>query len=214
MLMWERLTSTTMVDDGSGSGTVTIAAVSQRLPYDKRCSAITKTGRRCKGTIREGTDFCPFHDPSVSAETRRRDAAKGGRSRHRLSHLPDGYLRKLTSRRAVGQAMDRLYRESRLGMVTPEMATVLFRILTRIMDSGLCDGEKSASRGRGRCKADRLRPKLSALLTQAERQAWRKAVASAPAAFLRNQVPSQSNGSAEPGQSSGQAGTVALTAAS
>ena len=214
MLMWERLTSTTPVDSKSGSGPAASTKVIHRLPYDKRCVAITKTGKRCKGGIREGADFCPFHDPSVSAERRRRDAAKGGKGHHRLSRLPDGYLQKLTSRRAVGQAMDRLYRELRLGIVTPEMATVLFNILTRLLDSGLCEREGSSPQGGRRSKAERLRPKLVELLTRAEQQAWRKAVANAPQAFLRNQPPARAEASAEPSETSGQPGGVALTAAS
>ena len=64
---------------------------------------MTKSGRRCRGRIRKGSDFCPFHDPNVPEALRRQNAAKGGRSHHRLAHLPDGYLRKLTSRAAVGE---------------------------------------------------------------------------------------------------------------
>jgi hypothetical protein len=98
-------------------------------------------------------------------------AAKGVQKR-RLSHLPDGYLRKLTNRTAVGHAMDRLYREVRLDVVTPEMGKVLLDVLTRILDSGLV--------AEGRCpqrtKAARIRPKLNDLLTRKERTAWRRAV--------------------------------------
>ena len=110
--------------------------------------------------------------------------------------------------------MDRLYRELRLGIVTPEMATVLFNILTRLMDSELCEREESSQGARRRCKADRLRSKFNDVLTRAERQAWQEAVANAPAAFLRNQPLSQIVASEKPGQSSGEAGKVALTAAS
>ena len=214
MLMWERLTSSVPLDDNSSVRCAQVTTVTHRLPYDKRCAATTKAGRRCKGRIRQGTEFCHFHDPSVSSETRRLDAAKGGKRHHRLSHLPDGYLRKLTSRRGVGQAMDRLYRELRLGIVTPEMATVLFSILTRFLDSGLCDGGETSPRTRNRCKADRLRPKLSDLLTRTERQAWRKAVRNAPAAFLRNEHSSPKTAAQEPNRSPAKATGIALTAAS
>lgn len=188
MLMWERLTSTVPVDENSSGRSLRVATVTQRLPYDLRCCAITKAGKRCRGRIRKDTDFCPFHDPTVSAEQRQRDAAKGGRCHHKLSRLPDGYLRKLDSRRAVGQAMDRLYRELRLGIVTPAMANVLFNILTRLLDSGLCDAGESSNTNLRAHKADRLRPKLRDLLTRAERQAWRQAIANAPTDFLRNEA--------------------------
>jgi hypothetical protein len=117
------------------------------------------------------------------------------RRRRRLSHLPDGYLKKLTNRTSVGHAMDRLYREIRLGLITPQMGLVMFNILNRLLDSGLIrDGKalpavvaeldnKAIVRVR-RGRADRLRPKVQELLTRPERAAWRKAVAEAPEAFL------------------------------
>lgn len=71
--------------------------------------------------------------------------------------------------------MDRLYREVRLGVVTPEMGRVLFGILTRILDSELL--RPTASKPNGRARADRVRPKLRIVLTRAERTAWNKAIA-------------------------------------
>ena len=107
-------------------------------------------------------------------------ATATSRNRNRLARLPDGYLRKLTTRRTVGEAMDRLYREIRLGKVTPEMGKVLFGVLTRLLDAGLVDGGKELP-NTGRSRAEKVRPKLSELLTRAERSAWRRAVANAPA---------------------------------
>jgi len=154
---------------------------SARLPFDKRCGAITKHGKRCRGKIRPGTDFCPFHNPDMSDDQRRQNAAKGGRSKRRLAHIPGGYLARLTDRRSVGHAMDRLYREIRVGLLTPEMGKVLFDVLCRLL-------EESEANGLGisrRTKARRMRPKISELLTQSELFAWRTAVASAPASFVR-----------------------------
>ena len=157
---------------------------SARLPYDKRCIAMTRTGRRCRGRIREGSEFCSFHDPEVSQLQRQRNAASGGRGRAFLSHIPDGYLRKLSNRESVGHAMDRLYREVRLGSVTPEMGRVLLSILDRLLHSNL---HESLNGGRpdNRCKVDRVRPKLKEVLMSSERAAWRQAAANAPVAFLQ-----------------------------
>jgi len=153
-----------------------------RLPYETRCAAKTRTGHRCRGTVKSGSEFCLFHDPVV-AEKRRLALAKSRRDpRRRLSHLPDGYLRKLNSRAAVGEAMDRLYRELRLGTVTTEMGAVLFGILTRILDEQLFCKPHPAPNGRAR--ADRVRPVLAEKLTRAERASWRQAVANAPEAFV------------------------------
>ncbi len=155
-----------------------------RLPFDTRCAGLTRAGKRCKGRIKAQSEFCSFHDPAMTAEDRKRNAAMGGRSRTNLAHVPGGYLRKLHSLRAVGDAMDRLYREVRLGIVTPEMGAVLFRILTRILDAGLYIKKTEGVPSR-RAKAVKIRPKLAELLTPEERRAWRKAVASAPSDFLR-----------------------------
>jgi len=192
MLLWEALGLPAKTESGAEDveakpvAQVKRAVRAPRLPTDTRCAALTKSGRRCRARIAEGSDFCPFHDPSVPIEQRRRHASKGGRSRKRLTHLPGGYLRTLTSRKAVGEAMDRLYREIRLGVITPEMGTVLFNVLTRIMDSQLCDGPVNGQASK-RARADRLRPLVKDLLTQSEKNAWREAIANAPGAFLRGQ---------------------------
>ena len=189
MLLWETLASQDCGPHASDENCSSVAIAPKRLPFDKRCSAMTKAGRRCRGRIREGTEFCPFHDPTVTAKRRQALAAKGGRSHHKLAHIPDGYLRKLTDRCSIGHAMDRLYREIRLGVVTPQMGTVLFNILTRLLDSGLSDNGVAATSTphNNRSKADRLRPKLSQLLTHAERRAWREAATNAPGEFYRDQ---------------------------
>ena len=77
-----------------------------------------------------------------------------------------------------------------LGIVTPEMGAVLFRILTRVLDDGLY-AKKTTSAPSRRAKAVKLRPKLAELLTLEERRAWRKAVASAPSDFLRRTAESR-----------------------
>lgn len=161
-----------------------------RLPYDKRCNARTKSGRRCKGKIRSGTDFCSFHDPEVTDEQRHENASKGGRTKRRLTHIPGGYLRPLRNRASIGDAMDRLYRELRLGIVTPEMGKVLFDVLCRIDDQYTTEeiretlfGREVTTRQRG--GADRMRPKIMDLLTNRERSDWHQAVANAPESFFR-----------------------------
>jgi len=184
MVLWEVLRGQVAVDDrcskttGGGNTTRTTA----RLPYETRCSAVTKAGKRCRGRIRADSEFCAFHDPAI-ADKRREAMAEARRDRRRrYAHVPEGYLRKLTNRTAVGRAMDRLFREVRLGAVTPEMGSVLFGILTRLLDSELCGARPENTNGRAR--ADLVRPKLSSLLTRAERLKWRAAVQNAPEEFF------------------------------
>ncbi len=183
MLLWELVATPARNDESTPQGEPRPTRRYRRLPFDTRCSAVTKSGRRCRGKIRSGTEFCPFHDPALTPERRRRIAAKGGRSRNPLAHLPDGYLRKLTTRAAVGQCMDRLYREVRLGVITPEMGAVMFSILCRLLDAGLVDTPNGARGKTGRSKAERIRPKLAELLTRQEQAAWKQAVKNAPAYF-------------------------------
>lgn len=184
-LLWETLAAGSASQKRRRDPSSVQTAKTPRLPFDKRCAGMTRSGKRCKGRIKTGSEFCSFHDPAMTSEHRKRNAAMGGRSRTNLAHIPGGYLRKVNSLRAVGDAMDRLYREVRLGIVTPEMGTVLFQILTRILDAGLYERKTKGAPSR-RAKAIKLRPKLAELLTLEERRAWRQAVASAPSDFLRN----------------------------
>jgi hypothetical protein len=184
MLLWEALTLPHNGTTVTAPATHDAPLVPRRLPYDKRCATVTKSGKRCRGKIRNGGEHCPLHDPAVVERRRMRSAGRNNTAQRRLMHLPDGYLRKLSNRAAVGNAMDRLYRELRLGIVSTEMGEVLFAILTRILDSGLVRG-KNASSPSGRSRADRLRPKLAEMLTRRERTAWHRAVATAPLSVVR-----------------------------
>jgi len=189
MLLWEMLEarppqdrdSSTKPPGASASGSEPSTPKpthTVRLPFDMFCCAVTKSGRRCRGRIVKGREYCIFHDPELAARRKKAMSSAPAKRRRKLSHLPDGYLRKLTDHRSVGQAMDRLYREIRLGIITPDMGRVLFDVLARILDSGLADlggVPKSVSR----TKAHRMRPKLAELLTRAEKAAWKKAVAKA-----------------------------------
>ncbi len=179
MLFWEMLEAAPSPAGGESSETKPEASRMRRLPFDIFCCAVTKSGRRCRGKVRSGGEYCIFHDPELVAKRKRAMASAPAKRRRKLSHLPDGYLRKLSDHRSIGQAMDRLYREVRLGIITPQMGRVLFSVLTRLLDSGLAD-LNGAPKAPSRTKAARMRPKLSDLLTQAEKAAWKKAVANAP----------------------------------
>lgn len=173
MLVWEVLRQNSIL--GLHPAQPGVPRRVRRLPHDTQCAAITKSGRRCRGRVLPQADFCPFHHPDVVARRRQALSKVPRGTQRRLSRLPGGYLRKLSTRASVGTAMDRLYREVRLGVVTPEMGRVLFGILTRILDSELL--RPTAGKPNGRARADRVRPKLGIVLTRAERIAWNKAIA-------------------------------------
>jgi hypothetical protein len=178
MLLWEHLGAMARQKSEIKPTSASAARQTVRLPFDTRCAALTKSGKRCRGRVLPDKEHCVFHDPETAAKRESARLKKSSR-RNKLARLPDGYLRKLTSRRTLGEAMDRLYREVRLGIITPDMGRVLFDVLTRLLDSGLVDGGV-APRAPQRSRAERLRPKMSELLTRAERRAWMKAVEAAP----------------------------------
>lgn len=183
MLLWEALKARAKSEGREASTGETVAEVVGRLPFDRRCAALTKNGKRCRGKIRDGREWCVFHDPEVAAKRKPVPTPENVKRHRRLAHLPDGYLRKLTNHRAVGNALDRIYREIRLGIVTPEMGRVLFGILTRLMDAGLLEDAARIKKVQ-LTKAGRLRPKVEDLLTRDERNLWRDAIADVPANVL------------------------------
>jgi hypothetical protein len=171
-LLWEALRS--LRKDGGSEPGASPAPAYTREPMQKLCAATTKSGKRCKGKARPGQDFCTFHDPSLTAEQRREIASRGGKSHRRLNHLPDGYLRKLQTPAAVGEAMDRLYREVRLGQIEPAMARTLLDILTRLHDRLASKPPVKTPSVVRPTRAQRVRPKLEDELSRAERDAWQK----------------------------------------
>lgn len=171
-LLWEALRSEGR--KGVAAANPITTPVLTREPKRKQCAATTRSGRRCKGMARLGEDFCPFHNPNLTAEQRREIASRGGRSRRRLSHLPDGYLRRLQTPAAVAEAMDRLYREVRLGLVEPAMGRTLLDILTRLYDRLSSRPEARTPSAAGPSKVDDLRPKVDQALSRAELAAWQE----------------------------------------
>jgi hypothetical protein len=171
MLFWESLHNARGREPLQSANEKRFPLRTQRLPYDTRCSALTKSGTRCRGRIRPEGEFCVFHDPGMAAKRRQAMAEKRVQSRRKLSHLPDGFLRKLTNRAAIGNAMDRLYREVRLGSVSIEMGTVLLGVLNRLLDSDLIPATPRPERS----KAARVQPKLEKLLNRDEFAALKRA---------------------------------------
>ncbi len=136
MLLWERLPSARQGDDakphaGHAPG------LPKRVPGDGRCTARTLSGRRCRGRVRAGSEFCAFHDPSGTAEVRRANAAKAAQARRAKPKLPKGYPRRLTTPEAACAALGQLYLETRAGLVTPQQAQVLMQILERMLQEWL-----------------------------------------------------------------------------
>lgn len=133
-LLWEMLRRPARQADEAKVGLTSLAEVPKRLPGDRRCVAWTRSGRRCRGRIRPGSEFCAFHDPSITAEKRRANAIKAAQTRRTRASLPKGYPRRLTTPEAARAALERLYAEIRAGVVTPEQARLLLEVLQRLLD--------------------------------------------------------------------------------
>lgn len=183
MLLWEALAAERKAREAA-NGVAEPVRLTRRLPFDQRCAALKKDGRRCKCRRYRELETCLFHDPTFRERLRAQMSDRRLVIRRKLSHIPDGYLRKLSNRSSVTDAMDRLYREVRLGIITPAMGGVLFEILSRLLDSGLLDVDKGKAAPTRVTKADRLKLKMKEVLTRGERSAWRRVVAEAPEAYL------------------------------
>jgi hypothetical protein len=84
-----------------------------------KCTAITRSGTRCKGIALEGSDYCHAHHPDRAAE-RRRYATKGGKRA--------GRGRPLTDVANVKQRLARLADDVLEGAVDKSVASVVAQI--------------------------------------------------------------------------------------
>ena len=127
-----------------------------RLPGDCRCIALRKDGQRCRGRIRGASDYCLFHDPTITPEQRRARAARGAQTRRRV-HLPKGYPRRLDSAEAVERALNRLYAELRTAQVDLATGRTLFEILCEL---GRLHGGSAWAPGRDRHGGKQASPRF------------------------------------------------------
>ena len=133
MLLWELLLPAAGIQRAALGDTGQVRRA-KWLPGDPRCAAYTRSGRRCRGRARAGTGLCVFHDQAITDETRRANALKAARTRRAKPRLPKGYPQRLKTRDAACAALERLYLETRTGLVTPEQGQVLLGILGRMLE--------------------------------------------------------------------------------
>ena len=147
-----------------------------RLPGDTRCAAVTKKGTRCKGRIHTGSEYCYFHDPDVE-----RPARRGG-SRRRAYHV-DGVSSRLTTRRGITQALERLYHDTQMGIVPPDVGRALFEMLERMLHLYYETRPRRNPQRTDRSQAARLLRRLARTYVEAargKRQVIPRVFASAP----------------------------------
>ncbi len=135
MLLWEAVGGKKPQQSSTKSGVVR-AVTTRRLrsiQAEDRCSALTRIGRRCRCRRARGSEFCNFHDPEIAAQIRERARLKREDKKRQLALLPDGFVKSLNSVDGIATALDSLYREVRLGVVSPRTASVMLAIIDRLL---------------------------------------------------------------------------------
>lgn len=133
MLLWEAVGGK---NPRSGSNQPTVQVISTRvrsMQASDRCTAHTKVGRQCRCRRVKTSNFCAFHDPEISARIRAKARAKREARKRQLAALPKEYIKTLASPEGIGTALEHLFREVRLGVVSPRTAQVMLAIVDRLL---------------------------------------------------------------------------------
>lgn len=133
MLLWEAVGNKNL---RSGSKQATVQVISTRvrsMQATDRCTANTRVGRQCRCRRAKGSNFCAFHDPEISARIRAKAKAKREARKRQLAALPEAYIKTLASPEGIGTALEHLFREVRLGVVSPRTAQVMLAIVDRLL---------------------------------------------------------------------------------
>ena len=133
MLLWEAVGGKKPPHQGKQTITQPATAWLRSIQPPDRCGAMTRVGRHCRCRRAPGSEFCAFHDPVLAAQIREKAQAKREERRRQMGALPEGYLKTLTNVDGIASALDRLYREVRLGVISPRTASVMLAIVDRLL---------------------------------------------------------------------------------
>lgn len=133
-LLWEAVGNSKPISNRGKAGVVQpISTRIRSMQRVDRCSARTRAGRQCRCRKANGSEFCNFHDPEIAARIREAARAKREKRKQCLANLPEGYPKSLNSNDGIATALDTLYREVRLGVVSPRTASVMLSIIDRLL---------------------------------------------------------------------------------
>ena len=133
---------------------------------DDRCSATTRIGRRCRCRRAQDSVYCNFHDPEISARIREKARQKREERKAQLANLPDGYMKSLNSADGVASALDNLYREVRLGVVSPRTAQVMLAIIDRLLVYEKLLADNGKRRVNKKQRGQEIREQLAAVMDE------------------------------------------------
>ena len=108
------------------------------------CSAIARSGSRCRSAPLPGRPYCLLHDP-LSAEARREGARKGGRARSAAARAQKQIPTAMSSDELVG-FLSALFKSVISGRTEPKVATaaatvarILFEVKTAVDVAALAE---------------------------------------------------------------------------
>ncbi|GJM25656.1 MAG: hypothetical protein DHS20C16_20710 [Phycisphaerae bacterium] len=178
MLLWEAVSGNDVTKPPAQSKVKAISTRPRSLRVSDRCGAQTRVGRRCRCRKANGSDFCNFHDPEISARIRAASAAKRDARKQQLAALPEGYLKTLANTDGIVNALETVYREVRLGVISTRTASVLLAIVDRMIAYDKLISTVGRRRTTKLQRAKELRMLVSDLMEDMEARGPAKQVAS------------------------------------
>jgi hypothetical protein len=162
--LWEAVGGKKVPKQSGGAVVQPISTRLRSMQSADRCEAMTRSGRRCRCRKARESQFCNFHDPEISARIRARAREKRAERKAAMVGLPREYMKSLGSADGIVQALDGLFREVRLGVVSPRTATIMLAIIDRLMIFDKLVQEGGRRRVNKRMRAQEVRAQLAAVL--------------------------------------------------
>lgn len=186
MLLWEAVGKKKIANKPAAGTVKAITTRHRHIQADDRCMANTRIGRRCRCRRASGSEFCNFHDPAIAAQIRERAKAKRETKRRQLAGLPEEYMRTLTSPDGIAHALEHLFREVRLGVVSTRTAQILLGILDRMLAYDRLLGTVGPRKANRKIRAREVHHQVMQLLEELRLDA-------PPAPVSNNQIKGQAN---------------------
>jgi hypothetical protein len=166
MLLWEAVGGKKVPKSGGPTKVQPISTRLRSIQAPERCEAITRAGRRCRCRRATESQFCNFHDPAIAARIRASAAHKRAERQAALAGLPAAYMKSLSTVDGITGALDGLFREVRLGVVSPRTAGIMLSIIDRLMIYDKLVSEGARRRVDKRLRAHEVRRQLAAVIEE------------------------------------------------
>lgn len=166
MLLWEAVGKKKVPKAAGGTVVQPISTRLRGMQASDRCEAMTRAGRRCRCRKAAESQFCNFHDPEISARIRERARIKRAERQAALAGLPTEYMKSLSTVDGITSALDGLFREVRLGVVSPRTAGIMLSIIDRLMIYDRLVSQGARRRVNKRMRAHEVRSQLAAVIEE------------------------------------------------